>query len=103
MARERRRKRSDARVLRHIKSCWTMVLHNSPRQGCIVAHQVGPDEVRSNALVEALAQLARRAAFNQLRTLEQLGYIVFLSAWSDELVRSLVRASLPWCMTPHHA
>ncbi len=51
---------------------------------------MGPDELRSNALVEALAQLARRAAFHQLRTIEQLGYIVFLSAWSNELVRSLV-------------
>ena len=58
---------------------------------CSITCQVGPDEVRSNALVEALAQLARRAAFNQLRTVEQLGYIVFLSAWSVELVRSLVR------------
>ena len=47
--------------------------------------------MRGNALVEALAQLARRAAFYQLRTVEQLGYIVFLSAWSNELVRSLVR------------
>ena len=62
---------------------------------CSVTCQVGPDEVRSNALAEALAQLARRAAFNQLRTVEQLGYIVFLSAWSVELVRSLVRAQRP--------
>ena len=63
----------------------------------ILTRQVGPDEVRSNALVEALAQLARRAAFNQLRTIEQLGYIVFLSAWSNELIRSLVRADSHWC------
>ena len=47
--------------------------------------------MHSNALVDALAQLARRAAFHRLRTVEQLGYIVFLSAWSNELVRSLVR------------
>jgi len=67
--------------------------HSSQLTPCSVARQVGPDEVRSNALVEALAQLARRAAFNQLRTAEQLGYIVFLSAWSVELVRSLVRTT----------
>ena len=57
--------------------------------------------MRSNALVEALAQLARRAAFQQLRTVEQLGYIVFLSAWSVEPVRSLVRATAAFEVPRH--
>ena len=78
-------------------TCQTQVV---PAQASTIMCQVGTDEVRSNALVEALAQLARRAAFNQLRTIEQLGYIVFLSAWSIELVRSLVRVRKPWASMP---
>lgn len=48
--------------------------------------------MRSNALGSLLVQLAKRAAFHQLRTVEQLGYMVFLTTWTNETVRSVVRA-----------
>jgi secreted Zn-dependent insulinase-like peptidase len=40
--------------------------------------QVGPDSLRSNALTGLLVQLAKRDAFNTLRTQQQLGYIVHM-------------------------
>jgi hypothetical protein len=50
---------------------------------------VGTEEVRRNALVELLVQLAKREAFAQLRTREQLGYIVSLYSTRDNGVFSL--------------
>jgi hypothetical protein len=35
--------------------------------------QVGPDDLRRNALADLLVQLAKRDAFHQLRTVEQVG------------------------------
>jgi secreted Zn-dependent insulinase-like peptidase len=46
------------------------------RADCAV--QVGPDELRRNALTGLLVQLAKRDAFNTLRTQQQLGYIVHM-------------------------
>eukprot|EP00899_Mesostigma_viride_P018660 jgi/Mesvir1/26796/Mv20563-RA.1 len=40
--------------------------------------QVGADESRLNVMVSLLVQMAQRDAYYQLRTVEQLGYIVFL-------------------------
>lgn len=40
--------------------------------------QVGPDSLRSNTLTGLLVQLAKRDAFNTLRTQQQLGYIVHM-------------------------
>jgi secreted Zn-dependent insulinase-like peptidase len=40
--------------------------------------QVGPDDLRRNALAGLLVQLAKRDAFNTLRTEQQLGYIVHM-------------------------
>jgi secreted Zn-dependent insulinase-like peptidase len=40
--------------------------------------QVGPDDLRRNALTALLVQLAKRDAFNTLRTQQQLGYIVHM-------------------------
>ncbi|VDM60440.1 unnamed protein product [Angiostrongylus costaricensis] len=42
-----------------------------------VLYQAGVQTTRENALVELLVQLLREPAFNQLRTVEQLGYIVW--------------------------
>jgi hypothetical protein len=42
--------------------------------------QVGPDSLRSNTLTGLLVQLAKRDAFNTLRTQQQLGYIVHMWA-----------------------
>ncbi|KAG1675762.1 hypothetical protein FOA52_012418 [Chlamydomonas sp. UWO 241] len=42
----------------------------------VVTYQVGPDELRRNALHQLLVQLLKRDAFNTLRTQQQLGYIV---------------------------
>jgi insulysin len=44
--------------------------------------QVGPRDVRSGALLGLLAHLVREPCFDQLRTKEQLGYMVF-SGMSD--------------------
>lgn len=35
--------------------------------------QVGPDDLRMNALAELVTQIGKRDAFHQLRTVEQLG------------------------------
>lgn len=35
--------------------------------------QVGPDDLRTNALAELVAAIGSRDAFHQLRTVEQLG------------------------------
>lgn len=40
--------------------------------------QVGPDDLNRNALTALLVQLAKRDAFNTLRTQQQLGYIVHM-------------------------
>ena len=49
----------------------------------VLTYQVGPDEQRSNALVDLLVHCAKRDVFHMLRTQEQLGYLVFLQAWSN--------------------
>lgn len=56
---------------------------------------MGPDDLRRNALGQLLAQLARRDAFHQLRTQQQLGYLVHMSSWTTLSVRSLVRSLQP--------
>lgn len=43
---------------------------------CTHIAQVGPDDLRRNALMQLLVHLAKRDAFYTLRTQEQLGYIV---------------------------
>uniref|UniRef100_A0A383VRB5 Peptidase M16 N-terminal domain-containing protein n=1 Tax=Tetradesmus obliquus TaxID=3088 RepID=A0A383VRB5_TETOB len=48
-----------------------------------VTYQVGPDDLRRNALAGLLVQLAKRDAFNTLRTQQQLGYIVHMYGASD--------------------
>lgn len=55
---------------------------------------MGPDDQRVNALGSLLVALAKRSAFNQLRTIEQLGYMVFLTSWTNETIRSVVRPHL---------
>lgn len=45
---------------------------------CFPVPQVGPDELGRNALTGLLVQLAKRDAFNTLRTQQQLGYIVHM-------------------------
>lgn len=49
----------------------------------VLTYQVGPDEARSNALVDLLVHCAKRDVFHVLRTQEQLGYLVFLSSWTN--------------------
>jgi hypothetical protein len=51
---------------------------------------MGPDDLRRNALGQLAAQLAQRDAFHQLRTQQQLGYLVHMSSWTTLSVRSLV-------------
>lgn len=43
--------------------------------------QVGLDDSHRSALIELLVACASQEAFTQLRTREQLGYIVSLSSW----------------------
>ena len=65
-------------------------LHTSPgsnpanqNSSIVLTYQVGPDEARSNALVDLLVHCAKRHVFHVLRTQEQLGYLVFLSSWTN--------------------
>eukprot|EP00271_Cylindrocystis_brebissonii_P018956 TRINITY_DN5550_c0_g1_i1.p1 TRINITY_DN5550_c0_g1~~TRINITY_DN5550_c0_g1_i1.p1 ORF type:complete len:1062 (+),score=215.89 TRINITY_DN5550_c0_g1_i1:412-3597(+) len=51
--------------------------------------QVGQDEPRLNMLAQLLVQTATREAFYQLRTVEQLGYIVYLVSRNDLGVRGI--------------
>lgn len=51
--------------------------------------QVGPDALATNALAQLLVQLGKRDAFYQLRTQEQLGYIVHMYVGSEQGVGSV--------------
>lgn len=51
--------------------------------------QVGPDDLRSNALAQLLVQCIKRDAFHTLRTVEQLGYLVWLSAYATLTVQGI--------------
>ena len=68
----------------------TSALHSQPgsnpsneNSSIVLVYQVGPDSTRSNILVELLVHCAKRDVFHVLRTKEQLGYLVFLSAWTN--------------------
>ncbi|CAD7703211.1 unnamed protein product [Ostreobium quekettii] len=52
-----------------------------------VVYQIGPDNLRTNALSELLVHIGGSEAFEQLRTVEQLGYIVVMLSWDDLTVR----------------
>jgi insulysin len=56
----------------------------------VVAFQVGPDELRANVLAELVTQIGKRDAFYQLRTVEQLGYLTFLTAYWTLTARSVL-------------
>ncbi|KAG2422783.1 hypothetical protein HXX76_015803 [Chlamydomonas incerta] len=49
----------------------------------VVLYQRGPDDIRRNALSQLLVQLAKRDAFAELRTRQQLGYIVSLHGGAE--------------------
>lgn len=53
----------------------TLLVEQTSGCACVGA-QVGPDDLRRNALVELLVQCCKRDAFHTLRTVEQLGYMV---------------------------
>lgn len=56
----------------------------------MVCFQVGPDrELQSNALCELLVHVAKREAFYQLRTVEQLGYLTWCFQHSTVTVKSI--------------
>ncbi|GIL66232.1 hypothetical protein Vafri_19765 [Volvox africanus] len=62
----------------------------------LVMYQVGPDDLRRNALSSLLVHLAKRDAFSELRTRQQLGYIVSLHGGSEhgvEYVEMLVQTN----------
>ncbi|GMH33522.1 hypothetical protein BSKO_01356 [Bryopsis sp. KO-2023] len=54
-----------------------------------ITYQIGQDDVHMNALGELAVHIGQREAFTQLRTIEQLGYIVSMMFWSDLGVRSV--------------
>ncbi|KAL4858339.1 Insulin-degrading enzyme-like 1 [Chlorella vulgaris] len=56
----------------------------------VVAFQVGADAPRLNVLAELLTAIGRRDAFHQLRTVEQLGYLTFFTAYWTLHVRSVL-------------
>ncbi|KAG2427393.1 hypothetical protein HYH02_014613 [Chlamydomonas schloesseri] len=49
----------------------------------VVLYQRGPDDIRRNALGQLLVQLSKRDAFAELRTRQQLGYIVSLHGGAE--------------------
>ncbi len=51
--------------------------------------QVGPDDLARNALAELAVQCCRRDAFHTLRTVEQLGYMVWLAGLPTLTVRAV--------------
>lgn len=53
------------------------------------AAQVGPDDLARNALAELAVQCCRRDAFHTLRTVEQLGYMVWLAGVPTLTVRAV--------------
>ncbi|KHJ91514.1 hypothetical protein OESDEN_08624 [Oesophagostomum dentatum] len=70
LIREHALENGDAYVYRHFQ--------HTHEVSCVeVLYQAGVQATKQNALVELLVQLLREPAFNQLRTLEQLGYIVW--------------------------
>ena len=44
----------------------------------VLESQVGQDNTHMNVLLELFVLAAKREVFHQLRTVEQLGYVVFL-------------------------
>ena len=68
------------RPARHIQPGLNPSNENS---SIVLVYQVGLDSTRSNVLVELLVHCAKREVFHVLRTKEQLGYLVFLSAWTN--------------------
>lgn len=63
----------------YAETIYRMLGWNEPDSNSVVAniYQIGEMGTRENATLSVLAQLVREPAFNQLRTEEQLGYIVF--------------------------
>eukprot|EP00873_Tetraselmis_striata_P029260 jgi/Tetstr1/449524/TSEL_036612.t1 len=55
----------------------------------VITFQIDAEDLRTKCLAQLLAQLGKPAAFHQLRTVEQLGYIVFLVAQSDSTVMNV--------------
>jgi insulysin len=63
----------DCRVCRNLR-------FDDARDG--LPKQVGPDDLHRNALLDLLLQCGKRDAFHTLRTVEQLGYMVWLTQHS---------------------
>ncbi|BDA50691.1 Insulin-degrading enzyme [Coccomyxa sp. Obi] len=55
----------------------------------VLTYQVGPDDLARNALAELAVQCCRRDAFHTLRTVEQLGYMVWLAGLPTLTVRAV--------------
>ena len=55
----------------------------------VIAFQIGLDSARHNALAELVTHIGKRPAFHQLRTVEQLGYLTFFTAYWTLSVRNL--------------
>ena len=51
--------------------------------------QIGPDEAKLNVLAELWVRCTKQEAFHQLRSQQQLGYIVFLTTTSNVTVRNV--------------
>jgi len=63
---------------------------NNDNSAVMVCFQVGPDnDLQANALCELLVHVAKREAFYQLRTVEQLGYLTWCFQHSTVTVKSI--------------
>ena len=54
-----------------------------------IMFQVGMDSFERNVLLQLWVQIAERAAFHSLRSVEQIGYIVCVTGWDTNLVKNV--------------
>lgn len=54
-----------------------------------IMFQIGVDSFKRNVLMQLWAQVAERAAFHSLRTVEQIGYIVCVMTWDSHQVKNV--------------
>ena len=69
----------------------------SCNSGLQVLYQLGTEDILLRATVEVFSHIAKEPCFNQLRTIEQLGYIVFSSSFRShgiEYFRVIVQSDV---------
>ncbi|KAK9834702.1 hypothetical protein WJX74_008107 [Apatococcus lobatus] len=86
--------RPDRRVIQIQQGCPALLREHgqnptNDNSAVLASFQVGPDDIRRNAMMQLLVHIGRPQSFNTLRTQEQLGYLVFLQTYTTLSVRSI--------------